>query len=165
MKASVILALIASAAAVSVTLTFDQSKPIHKVADQYVSYNIDTGSIFNYLDFTNAKFINMVANLAPAVVRIGGTAADYSWYLPSSTARGHGTANTIISDATWDSIIAFTKKSGVQLMWDFNGLMRTGSGAGAWNPAVNATAFLAYTNSKYAGMDILWWVEPRRYYS
>ena len=145
----------ATAAAVDVALTINATMYMHEVSENYVCFNIDTGSIFNGFDFTNTKLINLVKGLAPTIVRVGGTAADYAKYLPSSPARSEGTSVTIISDATWDTIVAFSKGAGVQLLWDFNGLSYR-DGSNHWNPALNATAFLAYTNSKYAGTQFLW---------
>lgn len=74
-------------------------------------------------------------------------------YLPDDTREGDGDAHTIWSNARFDSVMALVKATGVQLLWNFNGLFRTG---GAWDPTANATAFLQYVNSKYAGTNI-WW--------
>ena len=158
-SAAALLGLVAAANAVDVTLTCNLTSPLHTVATPYLAYNIDTGSIFNGFDFSNQKLVNLVKGLAPTIVRVGGTAADYAKYEPNSPAHSEGTADTIVNDATWDQIIAFTKATGIHLMWDFNGLYR--DTAHHWTPAVNATAFLAYTNSKYAGMDIIWSVGER----
>lgn len=46
---AVLLAAAAAQAAAQVTLSVDTSAPLNVVDDIYVSYNIDTGSLFNGL--------------------------------------------------------------------------------------------------------------------
>lgn len=144
-----------AAARAQLSVSFDATTPQHNVADFFLSYNIDTGSIYNGFDFTNTKLINMVRQLAPAVVRIGGTAADYSFMVPQAASPNGGNGHTLISWATWDNILAFVQATGVQLLWDFDSLQFRDK-HNNWDPTGNATAVLAYTQSKYAGMDI-WW--------
>lgn len=46
--------------------------------------NIDTGSLYNGMDFADPKFRTLVAQLGPSIIRIGGTAVDSSFYFPDA---------------------------------------------------------------------------------
>ena len=50
----------------TISVNFDHVHPLHKVFDSYLSFNIDTGSLYHNMDFTNKAFINLVANLQRA---------------------------------------------------------------------------------------------------
>jgi len=58
-------------------VSFDSSTPLHTTNSKYVCFNIDTGSIYNGFDFREPVLINLVKQLSPTVVRIGGTAGMY----------------------------------------------------------------------------------------
>jgi len=58
------LACLSSAQTVSISGAFDATKPTYLIKDhRFLAYNIDTGSIYNGLDFTNAKLRNLVRQL------------------------------------------------------------------------------------------------------
>ena len=67
---------------VSVQLHVDADTPLHTVDQRFLCFNIDTGSLFNGIDFSDPLFRAYTSQLAPAIVRIGGTAVDYSYYFP-----------------------------------------------------------------------------------
>ena len=89
---SVIIVVIAAVAAVScvnagvvdVALSFNQVSPLHVVDPLYLCFNIDTGSLFNGMDFSDKLLRAYTKQLAPAMLRIGGTAVDYSYYFPDT---------------------------------------------------------------------------------
>lgn len=56
------------------TISFDPQTPLHTTNSMYINFNIDTGSIYNGFDFREPVLINLVKQLSPTVVRIGGTA-------------------------------------------------------------------------------------------
>lgn len=155
-RKGVIAAAVAAATAQTVKVNIDTTKPQHTVAKPFLGYNIDTGSIYNGMDLQEPKLKALIGQLGPAVLRIGGTAADYSWYLPSDTRSGDGNAHTIINNTVWDNVIQLVQGSDVKLMWDFDSLQFRDKN-GHWDPNGNATAQLEYLNSKYGGaIDILW---------
>ena len=92
--------------------------------------------------------------LAPTLIRIGGTAADAALYLPADPRRKIGSSTTVVSDATWDSILSFASASGASLLWNLNS--KSFRSATSWDPTRNATAFLAYTAAKHPGVDVAW---------
>lgn len=125
---------------------------------------IDTGSLYNGLDFADAKLRVLTAALAPAFIRIGGTAVDTSFYFPQEPynvgvpnpcdACGSGAA--AIGDVMLDNIFDFITATNMSLLWDFNG-ERFRNVHGAWNPTGNATAMLTYLQSKHGGtVDYAW---------
>ena len=85
------------------------------------------------------------------IVRIGGTAADYSYYVPGATATGDGTGNTYISDATLDTIFAFAAQTHSTIMWNFNALSFRDNATMGPMDLSNATAMLTTLNNKYKG--------------
>jgi hypothetical protein len=93
---------------------YDRVRPLHIVDEQYINYNIDTGSLYNGMDFGDPKFRQLVRQLtapfgpqvlrfaareptffvirlplfdAQATIRIGGTAVDSSFYFPDTPYR------------------------------------------------------------------------------
>ena len=42
---------------------YDRMRPLHIVDEQYINYNIDTGSLYNGMDFGDAKFRQLVRQL------------------------------------------------------------------------------------------------------
>ena len=74
---SVIIVVIAAVAAVScvnagvvdVALSFNQVSPLHVVDPLYLCFNIDTGSLFNGMDFSDKLLRAYTKQLAPAMLR------------------------------------------------------------------------------------------------
>jgi hypothetical protein len=67
----VTFALIVAPAATQLILDFNASEVIHEVDASYINYNIDTGSLYNGMDFQDKKFRALTAQLGPAYIRIG----------------------------------------------------------------------------------------------
>ena len=65
------------------------------------------------------------------IVRIGGTSADYSYYVPGSTNASGGDGHTIISDAILDSVFSFAAQTHATILWDFNGRCGAGVAVGS----------------------------------
>jgi heparanase len=145
-----------------IAVTFDASSSVNqRCFASFLSYNIDTGSIYNGIDLTNPKFRTLVAQLAPSIIRIGGTAVDYSFYLPDSTNPQGGPAPsgsyTFISNQIWDGILDFIQATDMTLLWDFDSLQFRDS-SNIFDPSKNATAFLEYTYQNYNSyfQKIMW---------
>jgi len=109
------------------------------------------------MDFADAKFRTLVAQLAPAIIRIGGTAVDYSYYFPDAPylvggindcpACGSGASR--IGDAMLTQVFDFIAATDMSLLWDVNG--RTRVGTGPWDPSLNFTAMAKHLNAQYGG--------------
>jgi heparanase 1 len=157
----------AALAAVAVNVAVNDAAAVNSLDSLYLGYNIDSGSLYHNIDLGSPTFVQLAKNLAPAQLRVGGSASDAVWYVPdapdgdtqgpspdplspgAAQARarsftGYVPQVTIMNDATWRGVTGFAAAAGLQLLWDFNAVdFRTP--AGGWNPAANATALLAYT--------------------
>lgn len=147
---------------VQVSLSFNSTTPLHTAGDaRFLAYNIDIGSLYNHFDFSNAKLRTMVKALGPSVIRIGGTADDFGFYIPDSTdpqgPKAPAGNYTYISNTMWDGVLDFFR--GMRnhvLLWDLDGFQfRTPTGA--WDPSGNTTAFLAYTQHAKPSDVTIWW--------
>ena len=160
-----LFALAAALAAVvtnaQLTLDFDGSRPLHTVSSRYVAFNIDTGSLYNGMNFSDTVLRTLVKQLtlgAGSIIRIGGTAVDSSFYEPEApyiigginqgptAPNGSSSIGNAMLTAVFDFIIA----TNMSLLWDVNGeTFRKGNGP--WSAAGNATAMLAFLESQYGG--------------
>ena len=169
MRAAVLLsAAAAGGAAAQLSLSFDASSPLHRVSPRYVAYNIDTGSLYNGMNFSDPALRTIVAQLTlggaggrgGSLIRIGGTAVDSSFYFPSAPYHvgapnqcGGNCPNgsSDIGDAMLTAVFDFIQATpAMSLLWDVNGeTFRQGNGP--WSASGNASAMLAFLESKYGG--------------
>ena len=148
-----------------VTLSLDAATPLHTVSDVYVAFNIDTGSLYNGMDFADPVFRTLVQQLtlggagAGSIIRIGGTAVDSSYYFPdapynvgSPNQCGGNCPNgsSDIGNAMLTAVFDFIGATGMSLLWDVNGAGFR-DGTGPWSAAGNATAMLGFLQSRYGG--------------
>jgi hypothetical protein len=125
-----------------VALSVDVSAPTNTVDERYVCYNVDTGSLYNGADFADKKLRTLTAQLGPSIIRIGGTAVDSSYYFPETPylvgqvndCPACGSGASAIGNEMLDTIWAFARATGMDLLWDVNGEM-TRVGTGPWLPA------------------------------
>ena len=149
----------AALVAAQLTIALNGSAPLNTVDETYVAYNIDTGSLYNGMNFSDTKFRTLVGQLAPSMIRIGGTAVDSSFYFPDEVyhigqpnqcrppcPNGSSDIGNAMIDAVWE----FARATDMKLLWDLNGESFR-SGSGPWDPSGNATAMLGYINSVYGG--------------
>ena len=149
----------------SLTLSFDASAALHQVSDRYVCFNIDTGSLYNGMNFSDSVFRTLVRQLtlggagAGSIIRIGGTAVDSSFYFPQAPYNigapnqcGGNCPNgsSDIGDDMLTAVFDFIGATGMSLLWDVNGAAFR-DGTGPWSAAGNASAMLAYIDSRYGG--------------
>jgi hypothetical protein len=104
------------------------------------------------------QFRTLVSHLAPAVIRIGGTAVDASYYFPDTpylvgevndcASCGYGAS--AIGEDMLSTIFDFIAATDMSLLWDLNGEMAR-VGTGPWLPDFNFTAQAVFLDSKYGG--------------
>jgi len=91
-------------------------------------------------------------------MRIGGTSSGGICFTgiggPRNQCSGRGTHDGCINAEYWDEIADFCTYTGVRLLFDFSG--NWFNGAGDWDPSLNVTAHLAYTNQKGYGKTWAW---------
>lgn len=149
----------ALAPAAPISLTYVTTSYLKEVDTHYVNFNIDTGSLYNGLNFSDAKLRILTQQLAPATIRVGGTAVDSSYYFPDAPYNvgapnqcGGNCPNgsSDIGNAMIDALFDFALATDMTLNFDVNGeSFRTG--VGPWDPAGNWTAMSAYISSTYGG--------------
>ena len=144
-----------SAAAASASLTVDLSAPaLRTVFDTYLSVNIDTGSLYNNLDFTSPplrELTRALARGAPLQLRIGGGAADDTVYTGAGGARGNCSGgaglppgvNICVDDSLWAELSDFAGATGARLVWDLNLAVNRTSATQPWDSR-NAAALIAH---------------------
>ena len=137
---------------------------INTVDARYVNFNIDTGSLYNGMDFADAKFRQLTANLAQpysSIVRVGGTAVDSSFYFPDAPyligqpnlCPTCGSGAAAVGNTIMDALFDYALATNMSLLVDVNGKdFRAGKdGTGAWDITANTSALLTYLNGKYGG--------------
>jgi len=150
-----------------VEITVSDVEPLQTLDALYLGFNLDSGSLYRNVDLGNGVLQQLTRNLAPAQLRVGGSASDSIWYVPDGAAgagpspdplapnfvaikqagwtySGYIPNVTILSDASWAALCGFASTSGMELLFDLNAVdFRTAGGA--WDAGANATALLAQT--------------------
>ena len=132
----------------SVSVTVNSAGlPLNTVDDHFMGVNIDTGSLYRWLNFTrDADFARLSALLAPAQLRIGGGAADAMLFSrdgpegagPNIFPTGLNGQITNVNARYWREITSFAASTGLSLLFDVNGFaFREGVTWGAWNASGN----------------------------
>lgn len=146
-----LLLLLTHARAENVAVSFDTQSPLARapLSPEYISVNIDSSSLLKGFDFADPVLVNLVARLAPVLLRIGGTASNsIEWsdagVLPCGSGRGGG----VVSAACFDTVLDFLNATGARLLFDF-GITRA-AGSPAWN-STSADALMAHVAARGAG--------------
>ena len=135
------------------TLSYETSKPLFKVLPTYLSFNIDTGSLYNKFDFTDTVLINLVSNFnlyGKSQIRIGGGASDQAFYNGDDSIFANcsinGEARSIcINNYYWDTINNFMQLTGMEFIYDLN--LKDRVSETLWN-YTRSQALIEYTASK-----------------
>ncbi len=155
------------------SVTVDLSAPIGETSSRFLSVAVDSaqavgglwwdpeGSVSNdggetivpVYDFSRPRLLTLAAELAPAYLRIGGTAADRLYYdlsdTPGPTPEGY---EFTLTREQWDGIHDFTQNLDFRLTFTLNG----GDGArveGRWDPS-NARELIRYSVSRGTPVDV-----------
>jgi heparanase len=155
-----------------VTVQVDLSAAVGEVAPEFLSFSIDasqvtggkwwdpaakgqelgTGSVHAPLfDFNRVQLDTLVAGLAPAYLRVGGSESDKVFYdmqpadsSPRPPANGY---QSVLTREEWDALNAFAQRLGLKVVFTLNDGPANRDSAGQWNGA-NAADLLAYTAQK-----------------
>jgi len=153
------LAIAASAASVSVSA----SRVIARTSPRYVSFAVDVdqvvgGSFWSQArnargnapvavyDFTRPRLRALARALAPAYLRISGTAANKTYYdlSPNPATTPPGGYQRVLTKAEWDAVNVFARSVGLQVVLGVNAGPGPRSASGAWLPD-GARQLLRYT--------------------
>jgi hypothetical protein len=150
-------------AASGATIDLGRSRVVAHTSPRYVSFAVDldqvTGGMFwsqapNAVgnapvapyDFTRPRLRLLAQALAPAYLRISGTAANKTYYdlsaTPPATPPGH--YERILTKAEWDAVNVFAQALRLQIVLGINAGPGPRDAAGVWLPD-NARALLGYT--------------------
>ena len=149
----------------TVQVSVADQQPAFLLDDHYLGYNLDTGSLHDDFDLSDPVLAQLLRNLAPGQLRVGGSAADSMWYLPRGGEGGKGKGPspdplapnfaaasqpgytgylpevTFFSDATLDGMSALAASAGMDLLLGLNSVDFRAPGGG-WAPAANTSALL-----------------------
>lgn len=148
-----------------VVVSIDTQQPIATVSERYLSFAVDSaqvvGGVFwnpdadaeeeeiavEPFDFSSTRVRTLAAALAPATLRIGGTAADFIYYDLDGSTGGEpfGEYSLVLTTDQWEGVTSFAGDVGLDILFTVNaGPGPRGEDLGAWD-ATNAADFLAYT--------------------
>jgi heparanase 1 len=161
-----------SGPAFRVRVTVDRSTPVATLAEEYLSFSIDASQVAGgkwwdpaatgremgsgtvrapVYDFDRPRLDSLVAALAPAYLRIGGSESDKLFYdlRPSSgTPRAPPAGyESVLSLEEWDALNAFALRHGLRVAFTLNAGPLSRDAAHRWNGA-NAAALMRYTTRK-----------------
>ncbi len=133
--------------------------PIGQVDPRYLSFSVDTSEVVGGLwwsdggetpttpfDFTRPALMQLTAPLAPAFLRIGGTAADQVYYDipgPTLTTAPPGYAY-LFTQAQYDAMVGFAVDAGLDVLFTLNAGPGPRDAGLAWEPE-NAQALVDYS--------------------
>ena len=151
----------------------------NEVSEQFLSVTIGAGAIrsnWKIINFTSPQVINLAKALHPAMLRVGGTIADFLIFENDSEPRRcqgfhvneaksgecDGTtecklqaqrSNFTMNTSEWDAVNEFVRAVGWDFIFGLNLLLRKPWPNGTWD-TYNAEQLLTYTSSK--GYDVNW---------
>ena len=148
------------------------SAPIAHIPPTFLSFNFDwntnqthndawtNASIGWTLDLHNPHLITLATSLAPANLRVGGSAADEAEYaFGTHNCSASATAQHFcLTQQRWDELVHFCQITGLRLVFDLNIMVgrherTTNATSSAVAPTVwdssNALSLIAYTQQQY----------------
>jgi hypothetical protein len=160
MRCAALLVAAAAAAAPAPPLSASVSWPAAplrtNLTPDFVSVNIDAASLAQGFDFSDPVLANLVAQLAPVKVRVGGTAAHgLVWTgapgLPCGCCGPPADGALYVSTDCFDALGAFVAAAGARLVFDFAPTRAAPGGAAApWNSTDAQRLFAFAADKPYA---------------
>lgn len=131
----------------TVNVTFDESHPGNLIPSTFEGLSFETGILAqdaNFLNENNKVLIQLMKNIGPGMLRMGGASSDFiTW---SGTARNSGTPLDVITPTDVDHLSAFAKVTGWPVLFGLN-LANNDSGSTASEAAY---VYQSLGNSLYA---------------
>ena len=143
----------------TVSLRVDASAPVARISERFLSFSVDTaqalGGVFwdpagsgkevpvDVYDFERTRLRRLTSELAPALLRIGGTAADYVFYDVSEAAVAAPPApfKLVMTRPIWDGIARFARDLDLEILFTLSAGPGARDAGLAWTPE-NARAFV-----------------------
>jgi hypothetical protein len=102
------------------------------------------------LDLSNPRLRKLAAGLAPAYLRVSGTAANSVWFEnedAATTAPPPAGYGSVLTRAQWAGVISFAKASDAKLVTSFTVNSAVRDAKGVWTPKV-AAPLVAFTKAR-----------------
>ena len=133
-------------------VTVDGSARIHTVDARMLSFAVDSSQVagtefwaedgadepevyIEKYDFDRPALRPLVAALAPAMIRVGGTDADHLWYDTSGdSVEAPEGYRGVIDVPTWSGLTDFARDTGTQVFFTLNASPTARDASGAWVP-------------------------------
>jgi len=141
---------------VPVKFTIDVGTPVYTVNDPYLSFNIDSASLYQdtvggRLNFTDPNFVDLgkkfcTASAGGAILRFGGSAADDLVYIGENDTTEY-TQQIHVDTDYWDSIMAYGDITGCKIVWDLCALSLRNEADNSWD-STNAQLLFDHMVSK-----------------
>lgn len=152
---------------ITVKVSIDTQKPIHRVAPEYLSFAIDSSQIVGgkwwnpeadkiemgsgslhapVFDFNRPRLDILTQALTPAYLRIGGSEADKIYYDLSGaeTPKKPEGYHSVMTKSQWDQVNQFVKRNQLKLVFTLNVGPSSRRKDGSWDPK-NAESLLKYS--------------------
>jgi heparanase 1 len=158
-----------------VALAVDTDRATAEIGDRFLSVAIDTAEVVGgdfwappgegqgllqthsvgRYDFARPRLRELARGLAPAYLRIGGTAADWTVYRMEETATTPlpAGARWMLTRRRWDEVSAFARDVGFRIMFTLNAGESARDEDGVWDPA-NARTLVAYAQKNGDPVDV-----------
>jgi hypothetical protein len=108
-------------------------------------------------DFSRPALRNLTAALAPAYLRLGGSASDVTYYdLGDVPGAAPAPYQEVLTRAQWDGASAFARELGLEIILTVNAGAGPRDGAGVWTDT-NARALLAHVAGRGDPVSVLEW--------
>ncbi|MFN7956552.1 MAG: hypothetical protein U0610_32900 [bacterium] len=155
----------AAPVATPVQLRVDGSTPIAHVSERFLSFAVDTaealGGVFwdpagsgeevpvPVYDFGRPRLRRLVSELSPAMLRIGGTAADYVFYDLGAVpvASPPPPYRLVLTRTIWEGIASFARDLDLEILFTLDAGPGARDALLAWNPT-NARDFVSYVAAR-----------------
>lgn len=156
-------------------VSVDLDAPIWIVSDQFLSITIDSYAIQSNwygIDLKSPQLLSLAKALAPAMLRIGGTAQDFILFSENNTDTKQSLSpkidyntyyshklkfedlqNFVMSASQWDAVNKFALAVGWEITFGLNVFLRKHWPENGWN-TTNAKQLMEYTISK--GYQVNW---------
>ncbi len=147
------------------SVTVDAAVVVATIDDRFLSFAVDSSQVagtefwaedgaddpevyIDKYDFDRPALRPLVAALAPAMIRVGGTDADHLWYdLSGGEVEPPEGFRGVIDAPTWQTLASFATDTGTDLFFTLNAGPSVRDDTGAWQPD-NAQQLLEYAGGR-----------------
>jgi len=142
----------------AISVSIDLDSAVAQTSPRFLSFAIDIAALVRRepYDFSRARLRRMTSGLAPAYLRIGGTAADRTYYDLSDAPVGAAPQpfEKVLTRDRWDAAAGFAHDLGLEVVFTLNAGPGPRDPLGQWTPD-NAEELVEYTAAR--GYPVATW--------